>query len=55
MPAPLEQYGEWIEQNVLALVAHRQYVFTLPRLLRPIFSRQRAWLGELCCIALRGC
>ncbi len=33
-------YGEWIEQNVLAPVAHRQYVFTLPRRLRTIFSRQ---------------
>ena len=46
-------YGEWVEQNVLAPVAHRQYVFTLPKLLRPIFSRQRAWLGELCRIAAR--
>ena len=46
-------YGEWIEQNVLAPVAHRQYVFTLPKLLRPIFSRRRAWLGELCRIAAR--
>ena len=46
-------YGEWVEENVLAPVAHRQYVFTVPRLLRPIFSRQRAWLGELCRIAAR--
>ena len=38
---------------MLAPVAHRQYVFTLPKLLRPIFSRQRAWLGELCRIAAR--
>ena len=33
---------------MLAPVAHRQYVFTLPKLLRPNFSRHRAWLGELC-------
>ena len=46
-------YGEWVEQNVLAPVAHRQYVFTLPKLLRPNFSRHRAWLGELCRIAER--
>ena len=46
-------YGEWVEENVLAPVAHRQYVFTLPKLLRPIFSRNRAWLGELCRIAAR--
>ena len=34
-------------------MAHRQYVFTLPRLLRPIFSRHRARLGELSRIAAR--
>ncbi len=32
---------------------HRQYVFTVPKLLRPAFGRQRAWLGELCRIATR--
>ena len=46
-------YGEWVEENVLEPVAHRQYVFTVPRLLRPIFGRRRAWLGELCRIAVR--
>jgi len=45
--------GEWVEENVLEPVAHRQYVFTVPRLLRPIFGRHRAWLGELCRIAAR--
>ncbi len=46
-------YGEWGEANVLAPIAHRQYVFTLPKLLRSAFERQRAWLGELCRIATR--
>ena len=46
-------YGEWVEANVLEPVAHRQYVFTVPRLLRPIFARHREWLGELCRIAAR--
>jgi hypothetical protein len=46
-------YGEWVEENVLAPVAHRQYVFTVPRLLRPFFARRREWLGELCRIAAR--
>jgi transposase-like zinc-binding protein len=32
-------YGEWVEENVLEPVAHRQYVFTVPRLLRPIFAQ----------------
>ncbi len=46
-------YGDWVEANVLAPVPHRQYVFTVPKLLRPAFGRQRAWLGELCRIAAR--
>ncbi len=46
-------YADWVEENVLAPVAHRQYVFTVPKLLRPAFGRQRAWLGELCRIAAR--
>ena len=46
-------YGEWVEANVLAPVPHRQYVFTIPRLLRPMFSRRRALLGDLCNIVDR--
>ncbi len=46
-------YGEWVEANVLAPVPHRQYVFTIPRVLRPIFSRRRALLGRLCNIIER--
>ena len=46
-------YGEWVEETVLTPVPHRQYVFTLPRLLRHFFARRREWLGELCRIAER--
>jgi hypothetical protein len=46
-------YGDWVEDNVLAPVPHRQYVFTLPWMLRPIFSRRRKLLGELCHIVER--
>lgn len=46
-------YGEWVEEAVLAPVPHRQYVFTLPRPVRPFFARRREWLGELCRIAER--
>ena len=35
-------YGEWVQEHVLEPVAHRQYVFTLPRLLRLIFGRAPA-------------
>jgi len=44
-------YGEWVEENLPAPVPHRQYVFTVPGLLRPIFARRREWVGELCRIA----
>jgi hypothetical protein len=31
-------YGEWLEDILLAPVPHRQYVFVLPKLIRPFFS-----------------
>jgi hypothetical protein len=40
-------YGEWVAANVLAPVPHRQYVFTIPRLLRPMFAGRRALLAKL--------
>ncbi len=46
-------YSEWLEANVLAPVPHQQYVFTVPRLLRPLFARRRALLGKLCNIVER--
>jgi len=30
-------YGEWVEEEVLGPVPHRQYVFTVPKLLRGAF------------------
>ncbi len=41
-------YGEWLEDNVLAPAPHRQYVFALPKLIRPFFRHRRRYLGELC-------
>lgn len=46
-------YGDWVEANVLAPVPHRQYVFTVPRILRAAFSRRRRLLGVLCQIVER--
>ncbi len=59
-------YGEWIEEEVLAPVPHRQYVFTVPKVLRGAFpslgplpalpcatSHQRHRWGELCRIVGR--
>jgi hypothetical protein len=45
-------YGEWVEEEVLAPVPHRQYVFTVPKLLRGAFH-QRHRVGELCRIVGR--
>ena len=41
-------YGEWIEEHILAPVPHRQYVFALPKLLRPYFRQRRKLLARLC-------
>ena len=38
--------GEWLEDNVLALVPHRQYVFSLPKLIRPFFRHRRRYLQK---------
>jgi hypothetical protein len=46
-------YGEWVEQCVLRPVPHRQYVFTVPKLIRPFFAYRRSLLGELCRIIAR--
>lgn len=46
-------YGDWVEENVLAPVRHRQYVFTLPKMLRPVLSHKWRLLGELCHIVER--
>ena len=46
-------YGESVEQCVLRPVPHRQYVFTVPRLIRPFFARCRSFLGEFCRIIAR--
>ncbi len=39
-------YGEWVEENVLEPVPHRQYVFTVPRLLRPVFGSRVSTFSE---------
>lgn len=46
-------WGEWVESVVLQPVAHRQYVFTAPKLLWPFFAYRRSLLGELCRIVAR--
>lgn len=49
----LEIWSDWREHELLYAVPHRQYVFTVPKRLRPFFLHERRLLGELCRIAYR--
>jgi hypothetical protein len=40
-------WAEWLCEEVLAKVAHRHVVLTIPRLLRPLFRRRRELLTQL--------
>jgi putative transposase/transposase-like zinc-binding protein len=41
------QFGGWVAEEVLAPVPHRQYVFTIPKMLRVYFRKDRRPLGKL--------
>jgi hypothetical protein len=49
----LEEWGEWMREELLLDVPHRQVVFTTPRMLRIFLKYNRKLLGELCRCALR--
>ena len=40
-------FVEWVTEEVLEAVDHRQYVWTIPRVLRPAFRKDRQLLGRL--------
>jgi len=40
-------WSAWVKAHVLKNVAHRQWVFTIPKALRKLFTRDRQLLGEL--------
>ncbi len=40
-------WAEWLREDVLFPVAHRNVVLTFPRLLRPLFRRRQELLGQL--------
>ena len=44
-------WSEWIEAEIVRDVPHRQYVFTLPKRLRPYFLHDRKLLGMLSRVA----
>jgi len=49
----LEEWGEWMREELLLDVPHRQVVFVIPKMLRIFFKYNRRLLGELCRCALR--
>jgi ribosomal protein S27E len=49
----LEEWGEWMREELLLDVPHRQVVFTIPKMLRLFFKYNRRLLGSLCRLALR--
>ncbi len=40
-------FGEWITEEILYPLPHRQYVITIPKMLRPYFRFDRKLLGKL--------
>jgi len=49
----LEEWGEWMREELVLDVPHRQVVFTIPRMLRVFFKFKRRLLGDLCRCAER--
>jgi len=41
-------FAEWLDTHILEQVSHAQFVFTIPKLLRPIFKYHPKDLGLLC-------
>ena len=42
------EFTDWVCSQVLEPVSHRQVVFTIPKVLRPVFRKNRKLLGRLC-------
>jgi len=48
-----EEWGEWMREELLLDVPHRQVVFTIPKMLRLFFRFKRKLLHSLCLSAVR--
>jgi hypothetical protein len=46
------QFSEWLINEVLEGVTYQQYMFTMPKIIRPYFKYDRSLLGKLCLCAL---
>ena len=53
LACPLKPWRRGVAEEVCAEVAHRQFVFTIPKRLRIYFRYDRSLLGELCQAACR--
>ena len=49
----LEEWGEWMREELLLDVPHRQVVFVIPKMLRIFFKYNRRLLGSLCQAAVQ--
>ena len=49
----LEEWGEWMRDDLVLDVPHRQVVFVIPKMLRIFFKFRRKLLGELCHAAVQ--
>ena len=49
----LEVGADWLHHELLFAVPHRQYVYTVPKRLRPFFVHDRRLLGQLSRVAYR--
>jgi ribosomal protein S27E len=48
-----EEWGEWMREELLLDVPHRQVVFTVPKMLRLFFRFKRKLLNDLCLSAVQ--
>ena len=48
-----EEWGEWMREELILDVPHRQVVFTIPKMLRIFFKYKRRLLGDLCRAAVQ--
>ena len=48
-----EEWGEWMREELLLNVPHRQVVFTIPKMLRLFFRFRRSLLSSLCLAAVQ--
>jgi len=44
----VEEWGEWMREELVLDVPHRQVVFTIPKMLRVFFKYKRSLLSGLC-------